>query len=72
MKLHQLCYDVPMDDEQLRILRAMTPAQKIRAAERLIESARQLKAAAIHSEHPEWTEEEVWAAVREVFIRART
>ncbi len=61
-----------MDDEQKRILRAMTPAQKIRAGERLIESARELKAAAIRARHPDWSDAQVQAAVREVFLRARS
>jgi hypothetical protein len=61
-----------MDDEQIRILRAMTPAQKIRAAERLIESARELKAAAIRARHPDWSDEQVREAVAKAFLNART
>ena len=61
-----------MDDEALKILRAMSPAQKLRAAERLYESARQLKAAALRAQHPDWSEETIRRAVREAFLHARS
>jgi hypothetical protein len=61
-----------MEEEYLRILRAMTPAQKLRAAERLYWSARQLKAAALRAEHPDWSEEEIERAVRDAFLYARS
>lgn len=60
-----------IDSEQLRIVQAMTPAQKLRAAWRLFESARQLKAAAVRAEHPEWSDEQVRLAVRDAFLYAR-
>jgi hypothetical protein len=46
----------------------MTPEQKLRAAERLYWSARALKAAALRARHPEWSEAEVQAAVRDAFL----
>ena len=52
-------------------LRQMTPEEKLRAAERLYVSARQLKAAALRAQHPEWTEEAVARAVRDAFLYAR-
>jgi hypothetical protein len=62
-----------MDDGvQLRILRAMTPEQKLEAAMRLYWSARGLKAAALRARHPEWSEEELQRAVREIFLYARS
>ena len=61
-----------MNGESLRILRAMSPAQKLKAAERLYHSARQLKAAALRAEHPDWTEEAVRRAVREAFLHSRS
>jgi hypothetical protein len=62
-----------MDDGvQLRILRAMTPEQKLEAAMCLYWSARDLKAAALRGQHPEWSEEEVQRAVREIFLYARS
>ncbi len=59
-----------MDDQQ-RILRAMTPAQKIRALDLLYQSWRQLKSAALRAQHPEWTEEDIQRAVRDAFLYAR-
>jgi len=35
-------------------------------------SARELKAAAFRARHPEWTEEEIEAKVKEAFLYART
>lgn len=61
-----------MDDEAQRILRAMSPAQKLKAAEQLYWSARQLKAAALRAQHPGWSEEEIERAVREAFLYARS
>lgn len=61
-----------MDDEaydvQTEIFRRMTPTQKLQASMRLYWSARELKAAWFRSEHPEWTEAQVKAAVREAFL----
>lgn len=60
-----------MKTEAQEILQAMSPAQKLRAAERLYYSARQLKAAALRAEHPDWTEEAIRLAVRDFFLYAR-
>ena len=60
-----------MNTETQRILRAMSPAQKLRAAERLYYSARQLKAAALRAQHPAWSDEAIRQAVREIFLYAR-
>jgi hypothetical protein len=56
----------------LRILGAMSPDQKLKAAERLYCSAWQLKAAALRAQYPEWSEETVRRAVCAAFLRART
>jgi hypothetical protein len=61
-----------MEGETLRILRAMSPAQKLKAAGRLSQSARQLKASALRATHPEWTDEAVRRAVREAFLHSRS
>ncbi|MEX1366672.1 MAG: hypothetical protein AB1Z98_26335 [Nannocystaceae bacterium] len=58
-------------DVQTEIFRRMTPAQKLQASMRLYWSARELKAAWFRSEHPEWTEAQVKAAVREAFLFRR-
>ena len=49
----------------------MSPAQKLRAAERLYYSAWQLKAAALRAQHPDWTDEAIHQAVRNIFLYAR-
>lgn len=61
-----------MTPEEIRILRAMTPAQKLAAAERLYWSARALKAAALRAQHPDWSEEDIRRKVREIFLHGRT
>lgn len=61
-----------MDSEHLRILKAMSPEQKLNAGVQLICAARDLKAAALRSRHPDWSEEEIEAAVRETFLYARS
>jgi hypothetical protein len=59
-----------MTPEEIRILRAMTPEQKLRAVEALYWTARELKAAWLRSEHPGWSEEEVRRKVRDIFLHA--
>ncbi len=61
-----------MKTEAQKVLQAMSPAQKLRAAERLYYSARQLKAAALRAEHPDWTDEAIREAVRQIFLYARS
>ena len=58
----------PPEDPQVEIFRRMTPEQKLRAAERLYWSARELKSAWFRQEHPEWSEEQVKKAVRDAFL----
>ncbi len=61
-----------MQTEEQKIVQAMSPAQKLRAAERLYYSARQLKAAALRAQHPDWTDEAIRKAVRDIFLYARS
>jgi hypothetical protein len=61
-----------MKSEAQKIVQAMSPTQKLRAAERLYHSARQLKAAALRAEHPDWTDEAIRQAVRQIFLYARS
>ena len=61
-----------MKTEAQKVLQAMSPAQKLRAAERLYYSARQLKAPALRAEHPDWTDEGIREAVRQIFLYARS
>jgi hypothetical protein len=61
-----------MTPEEIRILRAMTPAQKLEAAEEMYRAARDIKAAALRQQHPDWSEDEIRRKVREVFLNGRT
>jgi len=61
-----------MHPEQKRILQSMTPDQKLRLALRLYYSARQLKAAGLRNQNPDWTEEKIQTKLQEIFLYART
>lgn len=60
------------DSEYWKILRAMTPEQKLDAMQRIYNTARELKEAGLRMQHPDWTEDQINAAVREAFLYART
>lgn len=65
-----------MDDrpspEQLAIYRRMTPAERWEEAQRLYWSARRMRAAYERALHPEWTDAQVEAHVKRIFLLART
>ena len=50
----------------------MTPAERLRQAELLYWNARRMREAHERSLHPDWTEEQVVAHVRRIFLRAAT
>ena len=50
----------------------MSGEQKLRSAFALYWSARDLKAAALRAQHPEWSEDEVQRQVREIFLHLVT
>jgi len=54
--------------EQVKILKKMTPAQRLRNGLEFMEQMRQLKAAALRTRHPTWTPEQIAQALRE-FVR---
>ena len=56
---------------QRQIFISMTPEQRLRAAENLYWSARELKAASLRSWRPELSEEQVQQLVKEAFMYAR-
>ncbi len=59
-------------ERQIGIYRQMTPAQRIETAVQLSVTARELKAAALRSLHPDWDEKRVLGVVRETFLYARS
>lgn len=61
-----------MTHEEQTILKRLSPAQRLSAFAQLYRSARTIKAAALRSFHPEWTEEQVQQSVREAFLYGRT
>ena len=58
--------------KQITIYRRMTPNQRWQEALRLYAFARELKAAALRSFHPEWNEATVQKEVRKAFLYAHT
>lgn len=58
--------------EQISIYRAMTPAERLRQAERLYWTARRLREAHERALHPEWSADEVSDYTRRIFLRAGT
>jgi len=59
-----------MHPEQKRIFRLMSPEQKLRLMQQLYYTAWQLKAAALRERNPQWTEDQIQAKVKEVFLYA--
>ncbi len=57
---------------QLEIYRRMSPGQKVKIAMELYDFAWKLKAQALRDQHPDWTEDQVQAATREIFLYARS
>ena len=60
------------DPKVIELRRKMTPEQKLATAGKMYLAAREFKAAAVRSFHPDWTEEEVWEEVRRIFATTRT
>ncbi len=59
-------------ERQLAILRAMSPQERMRQAQRMNRSMRALLAAGFRQRHPTWTEIEVQRAVAQRVLHART
>ena len=58
--------------EQIAVFRAMSGERRLQLAEELYWSARKMKAAGVHSQHPDWAEEQVNAEVTRIFLHARS
>jgi hypothetical protein len=46
----------------------MGPGRRLEVAQELYETAWQLKVAGLRREHPDWSEEDIFAKVRRVFL----
>ncbi len=64
--------DSEFTPEYVAALRRMTGEQKLRAAFALYWSARNIKAAALRDQHPDWTDEQIQQRVKEIFLHAVT
>ena len=63
--------DLP-DRRQIEIYRGMSPQDKLRAFQRLYWQAWAVKKAGLKMNHPDWSEEQLEAKVRQIFIRSVT
>jgi len=61
-----------MHPEQRKSYQAMTPEKKLQVALDLYHSAKELKAAGLRRQHPDWSTEKINQKVREIFLYART
>lgn len=62
----------PMPAEQVRAIRAMPLERRLAVGMGLIRSARKLKRAALHQQHPEWSDAEIATEMRRLTTHGRT
>jgi hypothetical protein len=62
----------PADKIQSEIYAKMSFAEKWEEVCKLREAAWKLKAAGLKAQHPDWTEEEIEAEVKKIFLYATT
>ena len=55
-------------EKELEILRAMTPQQKLKVSFGLYRTAWRLKESYMRKIHPDWSEQQIQAAMREAFL----
>jgi hypothetical protein len=60
------------DPKVIELRRKMTGQQKLATAGKMYFAARELKAAALRSFHPDWSEQQIWEEVRRVFATTRS
>ena len=54
--------------EHITIMRAMTGQKRLKVAEQMFWMARELKAAGVRQQHPDWSGAEVTAEVNRIFL----
>ena len=64
--------DEQISPEQIAAFQAMSGERRLKLAEQLYWSARKLKAAGLRSQHPDWSQEQIDAEVRRIFLHARS
>ncbi len=62
--------DTEYTEEYLDALRKLTPQQRWETARKLYWSARDLRASVLRSQHPEWSEDDIQAEVKRLFMYA--
>ena len=60
------------NNPQIKIFKQMSPEQKLNAALKLYNSARQLKRASLKTFHPDWSEEQIEGKLKEIFLYAQS
>ena len=64
--------DEQTSPEQIESYRRMSPGRRLALAEQLYWSARELKAAWLRAQHPDWTEVQISREVTHIFLHARS
>jgi len=64
--------DEQTSPEQIEAFRRMGPERRLALAEELYWSARELKAAWLRAQHPDWSETQVSQEVTRIFLHARS
>jgi hypothetical protein len=54
--------------EEIAIMRAMSGQKRLKVAEQMFWMAREIKAAGVRHQHPNWSEAEVTAEVNRIFL----
>lgn len=60
------------NNDQYDVLAKMTPEQRLKAFFQLCRSARRIKKAALRQFHPDWSQDQIDAELRESFLHARS
>jgi hypothetical protein len=65
-------HEQPAERIRIEIYKQMTPAQKWNEFLKLRKFAWELKRAAVREQHADWSDEEIEAKVRQIFLYATT
>lgn len=60
----------PLSPEYIRILQGMSGEEKLRTAAKMWWTARNLKAAFLRQQYPDWTEEKIEEKVKKIMLYA--